>query len=216
MSAAVLIMARAPRPGAAKTRLAPLLGDDGCARLAGALLRHTASWVTRATPHAFLAFTPADADAEICRLVPRSLHLFSQDTGDLGLRMRLASERVWQSHAGPLVLIGTDAPLLGPAHVYEVETTLAAGHDACVVPALDGGYALLGLARPLPCAFALPPAAWGGPQVLGLTLAALHAEGHRCALLAPTRDLDTPDDARALARDSGCPPMVREALVAAA
>ncbi len=43
------------------------------------------------------------------------------------------------------------------------EHALAVGHDACLVPTVDGGYALIALARPTPAAFDLPSEAWGGP-----------------------------------------------------
>jgi glycosyltransferase A (GT-A) superfamily protein (DUF2064 family) len=40
--AAALVMARAPRPGEVKTRLAPLLGPDGCIGALSAEIRHGA------------------------------------------------------------------------------------------------------------------------------------------------------------------------------
>ena len=37
----LIVMAKAPVPGQAKTRLAPALGADGAARLAATMLEHT-------------------------------------------------------------------------------------------------------------------------------------------------------------------------------
>jgi rSAM/selenodomain-associated transferase 1 len=212
LTADVLIMARAPRPGTAKTRLEPLLGPDGCARLQAELIRHTAGWVTRATRRAWLAFTPADGLAELAGLVPRRVRLFPQQAGDLGARLRHATELVFRVHRGPLMVIGTDAPELGPMHLRFAERALATGADACLVPALDGGYALIALARATPAAFDLPPEAWGGPEVLALTVMALEAAGCTSALMAPVRDLDTPADATCVAADPRCPSAVRRAL----
>jgi len=212
MSAGVLIMAKAPRPGAVKTRLEPLLGAAGCARLQTELIRHTAGWVTRAVDRTWLAFTPADAQTELAGLVPRRVRLFPQRGDDLGDRMRAASEFVWRRHAGPLFVVGTDAPEVGPVHLGFAERALANGAEACVIPAIDGGYALIALARPTPAAFELPPDVWGGPDVLALTLAALDAAGRATALLEFVRDLDTPDDARHVAADPRCPPAIRQAL----
>jgi rSAM/selenodomain-associated transferase 1 len=208
----ILIMARAPRPGEAKTRLEPLLGPDGCARLQTELIRHTTRWVAGTTASAWLAFTPPDSRAELGGLVPRRVRLFPQGSGDLGARMRAATELVSRRHHGPLIVIGTDAPELGPVHLRFAERALASGHDACLVPALDGGYALIALARPAPAAFDLPPEAWGGPDVLALTMMALAAAGCATALLEPVRDLDTPADASYVAADPRCPPPVRLAL----
>jgi rSAM/selenodomain-associated transferase 1 len=208
----ILIMAKAPRPGEAKTRLEPLLGPDGCARLQAELIRHTAGWVTRATRSAWLAFTPPDGQAELSGLVPPRVRLFPQQDGDLGARLRAATDLVFRRHRARLMVIGTDAPELGPVHLRFAEQALATGADACLVPALDGGYALIALARPTPAAFDLPPEAWGGSDVLSLTVTALEMSGCTTALLEPVRDLDTPADARYIAADPRCPPAVRRAL----
>jgi glycosyltransferase A (GT-A) superfamily protein (DUF2064 family) len=135
-----------------------------------------------------------------------------QQAGDLGARLRGATELVFRRHHGPLIVIGTDAPELGPVHARLAEHALAAGHDACLVPALDGGYALIALARLVPGAFDLPTDAWGGPDVLALTMTALEAAGCRSAVLDPVRDLDTPADASHLAAAPRCPPAVKRAL----
>ncbi|HUY59403.1 MAG TPA: TIGR04282 family arsenosugar biosynthesis glycosyltransferase [Solirubrobacteraceae bacterium] len=208
----ILIMAKAPRPGETKTRLEPLLGPDGCARLQTELIRHATAWATRATRHASLAFTPTDARAQLAQLVPRRLRLFPQTSGDLGARLRVATELAFRGHHGPRIVIGTDAPELGVVHLQFAEQALAAGADACLVPALDGGYALIALTRPTPAAFDLPPDAWGGPDVLALTMTALGAAGCTTVLLDPVRDLDTPADACHIAADPRCPEAVRRAL----
>ena len=208
----VLIMAKAPRPGEAKTRLEPLLGPYGCARLQAELIRHTAAWTTRATRRVWLAYTPTDGHPELARLVPPRVRLFPQAGGDLGARLRAATEHVFCRDRDRLMVIGTDAPELGPVHLQFAEHALATGADACVIPALDGGYALLGLARSTAAAFDLPTPAWGGADVCALTLAALTASGCATTLLEPVRDLDTPADARSIAADPRCPPAIRQAL----
>jgi rSAM/selenodomain-associated transferase 1 len=207
----VLIMARAPRPGATKTRLESLLGPAGCARLQAELVRHTAAWVARATRRTWLAYAPSDARAEIAGLVPSSVRLFPQETGDLGARLSSAAQHIFRRHRGPLAVIGTDAPELGAPHLREAEFALS-GNDASLIPTLDGGYALIALAQPTPEAFDLPPSAWGGPDVLALTVSALHAAGCTCALLEPVRDLDTPADALRIVADPRCPPAIKRAL----
>ena len=209
---AVLIMARAPRPGTTKTRLEPLLGPDRCARLQAELIHNTAGWAARSTRQVWLAFTPHDASAECAELIPPQVQLFAQVEGDLGARLRSATDHIFRGHAGPLSVIGTDAPLLCGDHLRAAARAIADGRDACVVPALDGGYALIALARHTPAAFDLPADAWGGPDVLELTLRALQADGRTSSLLAPVRDLDTPADALALHADPACPAAVRRLL----
>jgi hypothetical protein len=208
----VLILAKAPRAGAAKTRLEPLLGPYGCARLQAELIRQTTGWTTGATPRVWLAYTPPDGHSELARLVPRRVRLFPQAGGDLGVRLKAATEHVFRRDRDRLIVIGTDAPELGPVHLRFAEHALATRADACLIPALDGGYALIGLARSTAAAFDLPTEAWGGPDVLTLTLTALTASGCGTALLEPVRDLDTLADARSIVADPRCPPAIRQAL----
>jgi rSAM/selenodomain-associated transferase 1 len=206
----ILIMARAPRPGHVKTRLEPLLGAAGCARLQAALVRHTAAWAAATARRAWLAHTPPDARDELAALVPPRTALFAQRGRDLGERLAHAAGR---AHGrGSLIVIGTDSPTLDAQHVLAARRVLRRGRDACLVPALDGGYALIALARPAPEAFRLPSDAWGGSDVLELTVRALDRAHLSHALLEPVTDLDTPSDALALRDDPRCPPPVRVAL----
>jgi glycosyltransferase A (GT-A) superfamily protein (DUF2064 family) len=113
--------------------------------------------------------------------------------------------RVAAATGQPVVLIGSDAPTLGPDRIRAAARLLAEGADAVLGPALDGGYVLLGLPAPDPAAFAIDPALWGGPHVLAATRAALAGAGREAVLLDPLPDLDTPDDARALLAGGGLP-----------
>jgi hypothetical protein len=63
-----------------------------------------------------------------------------------------------------------------------------------IQPATDGGYVLIGLARPQPLLF--ESIEWGGPKVLRQTRSRIDALGLRCALRPPLHDLDTPADLR--------------------
>lgn len=79
--------------------------------------------------------------------------------------------------------------------------------DATIVPANDGGYVLLGLARPCPAVF--HDIAWGSGEVLGQTLARLRANGFACRVRPPLWDVDRAED---LARLSQCLPGMLEGL----
>lgn len=208
----VLIMTKAPRPGQVKTRLEPLLGRDGCAELQRELIRHTAGWATAVADRVWVAYAPADAAAEIAELVPSEATLFAQAKGHLGRRLLHAVGTITDEFAGPLVVIGTDAPLLGASQMRDAFAMLADGYDACLVPALDGGYCLIALTRPSGLPFHLPPESWGGPRVLELTLNLLSGAGYRTARLSPVSDLDTPADVHSLLSTSGCPPPLRSVL----
>jgi rSAM/selenodomain-associated transferase 1 len=212
---AVLIMARAPRPGATKTRLEPLLGPDGCAQLQSELIRHTATWATQSGRDVWLAYTPGNAHDELAPLVPPTVRLFPQSDGDLGARLRAATRRIFRSGARSVTVIGTDAPTLDAGHLEATDAALSAGNDACLVPALDGGYALIALSRLMPEAFDLPRASWGGPHVLALTLGAIATAGRTAHVLDPVADLDVPADAVAMLEDPALPRPIRRLLAGA-
>jgi rSAM/selenodomain-associated transferase 1 len=205
-AAAALVIARAPRPGRCKARLEPLLGPEGCARLQAGLVRRAATWALEIAPsHAFVAFDPVDAEAEMRALVPDGMHLVPQAEGDLGDRLAAATGHVFAQHAGPLLTIGVDVPRLHAGHAAAALSDLRDGCDVTLGPALDGGYYLIGLREPRPDLFALPTAAWGGPDVWTLTLAAAREADLSLGLLRAERDLDTPSDARALLADPALP-----------
>jgi uncharacterized protein len=208
----LLIMARAPVAGRTKTRLEPLLGPGGCARLQAALIRHTAA-LDDGT--GYLAHTPPDAADLIRPLVGPRMRLFPQAEGNLGERMADAVRRVGGDAAGPdapVIVIGTDCPVLDRTRLDRAAAVLAEGHDVVLGPAHDGGYYLIGVARPDPRVFALPAGAWGGPRVAELTAEAVAGAGLSLGCLEPEHDLDTPSDVGRLVADPRAPTAVTEIL----
>jgi hypothetical protein len=213
MGPAALVMAKAPRVGEVKTRLEPLLGPEGCARLQALLLARAARWAAEVAPGAaFVAFTPEESLAEVGALVPAGTDLFAQEGADLGARLAAATARAFAMHDGPLLTVGTDLATLEPRHAEAALDDLADGIDVTFGPAFDGGYYLIGLREPHPEVFALPSEAWGGPRVLQLSLQAAAEAGLSLGMLRGERDLDTPADARAALADPRFPDDIAAAL----
>ena len=98
----------------------------------------------------------------------------------------------FQSHCahGPLLVVGTDCPVLRPAHLREAAQALIAGDDAVFHPAEDGGYALVGLRAPQPALFADMP--WSTRRVMTETRARAHAQGLRLCEFGTLWDVDLP------------------------
>ena len=210
---AALVMARAPRAGEVKTRLEPLLGPEGCARLQAALLARAARWAAKVAPGAaFVAFTPPDALGEVGELVPAGTDLFAQEGADLGERLAAATAHAFALNDGPLLTVGTDLATLGPRHAAAALDDLADGIDVTFGPAFDGGYYLIGLGANHPEVFALPTDAWGGPRVLELSLRAAAEAGLSLGMLRGERDLDTAADARAALTDPRFPSEIAAVL----
>ncbi|MGH3199748.1 MAG: TIGR04283 family arsenosugar biosynthesis glycosyltransferase [Streptosporangiaceae bacterium] len=210
---AVLIMAKAPRPGMVKTRLHPMLGPDGCAALAERLICHTVSVATAVgEATVFTAVDPPDALDEMGGLMPGCVTLLRQRGADLGERLAAAAGELFAGGHWPVVVIGTDAPTLTAGRLAEAFGELARGRDVVFGPACDGGYYLVGLNRPAPELFALDPGVWGGDRVLAASLAAACRAGLDAGLLPALRDLDTPADAQVLLGDPLLPSAIAAAL----
>ena len=188
----IAVFAKAPVAGAVKTRLIPVLGPDGAARVHAALARHALAaaaqarpktlqlWCSPGTKHPFFAECAARFGCE----------LHAQRGADLGERMANAFDG-----NAPLVLIGTDCPPLTAAHLLRAWQALRT-HEAAIVPAEDGGYALIALARPIPQLFSA--IAWGEASVMQDTRERLAAVGMRFVELETLWDVDRPEDYRRL------------------
>jgi rSAM/selenodomain-associated transferase 1 len=210
-------MARAPVPGRAKTRLEPLLGPEGCARLQAELIRRAAGWAAAAAPGAaFVAYTPEEERDRVAGLVPAGVELFPQLGDDLGGRMRTAFEHAFDLGHSPVLMVGTDSPQLGAGHAAAALEWLGLGCDVCLGPALDGGYYLIALRAPQPALFELDADLWGGHEVLERSIEAAERAGLRTGLLQRERDLDTSEDARAMLADGALSAEVAKLLRPAA
>ena len=109
--------------------------------------------------------------------------------------MHAAFEALFAQGYQQVLIIGTDAPTLPLDHVKQALTRLEQ-HDLVLGPALDGGYYLIGLKRPIQALFHDIP--WSTDQVLKRTQEQAAKAGLTVALLEPWRDVDTLDDLQAL------------------
>ncbi len=193
--ALILVFAKAPRAGAVKTRLIPLLGADGAASLHRQLVYRTLATATGAGAGPVqLHAAPDISDAFLQDCARRfGVALVAQRGADLGARMCHALAAALVRHRR-VIVIGTDCPLLAPRHLWDAQAALAGGNDAVLVPAEDGGYALLGLTRCDERLFA--DIAWGGDTVLATTRERLRALGWRWHELETLWDIDRPADYR--------------------
>jgi uncharacterized protein len=191
-STALIVFAKAPVAGQVKTRLIPALGAAGAAALAERMLAHALDAAMSAGfEYVELCAAPDACHPALARWAGLpGLVLADQGDGDLGERMQRALGRALRHHRRAL-LIGSDVPALDGPCLALAAATLAE-HDAVFVPALDGGYALVGLCRPAPQLFA--GVAWSSPQVMAQTRALARQTGLRWAELPAMADIDAPAD----------------------
>jgi rSAM/selenodomain-associated transferase 1 len=193
-SVALLVIAKEPLPGRAKTRLTPPCTPAQAARLAQAALQDTLDAV-EATPaqRRVLIF---EGDARRWRR--DGFEVIGQRGEGLAERLAAAFEDV----GGPALLVGMDTPQLTPELLRTgIEALSAADVDAVLGPSLDGGYWSIGLCTPSSAAFAGVPMSSHSTLIRQRTrLGELGLRVHEQPLL---RDVDTIEDAIAVAAE--CP-----------
>lgn len=198
--ARLVVFAKAPVPGWAKTRLVPMLGQVGAARLHARLTRWTLEqagvvgcpvelWCAPDAAHPFFAACRRDFDVS----------LRTQRGSDLGERMRYALRSALRQSAYA-VLTGTDCPGLTAEGLRQALAALHAGADVVLGPAEDGGYVLIGARQAVDGLFS--GIEWGSAGVLKATRDRLRRLGLRWCETKVYWDVDRPADVRRLWRES--------------
>src|SRR5579871_4196882 len=148
----LVVMAKAPRPGAVKTRLAPSLPPEAVSSFYRCLLDDTMV-LARSLSDADVAIMCPDSDVdELKRLVGSDVDVLAQ-TGD-GLAAGLTSvfAHFAEGHRR-VIAFNSDSPHL-PRSVLEAAFEVLAAHDLVVGPTHDGGYYLVGAKTSYPTLFA--------------------------------------------------------------
>lgn len=197
---AVVILAKAPRPGTVKTRLTPPLTPDEAAGLCACLFRDTAAIAAQAVATVIVAHEPASGRLLLEPLAPNAALWWPQPAGDLGVRQADALSRGFREGYSPVLLMGADSPTLPPDWIAAAARTLQDGAaDLTVVPAADGGYVLLGLRAPAPGLF--DAIAWSTDRVCAQLIARAQLLGLRVHQLAMGHDVDHFNDLLHLRRE---------------
>jgi len=187
---AIAILAKAPLPGLAKTRLAPVLGADGAANLQARFIAHTVTTAQSAALGPVTLWVAPDPHHPAFQAIaaPSGVALAAQPEGDLGARMMAAVEAA----RGPAIVIGTDCPALTPEHLRVAARALVEGIDVVVIPVDDGGYGLIGMERPQPALF--EGMTWSNSSVMAETRRRLSRLGLSWREPARLWDVDVPAD----------------------
>lgn len=197
---AVVLFAKAPRPGAVKTRLCPPLSPTMAARLYRCFLLDALDRVRTVdgtTPA--VAYAPRRSRRFFAAARPGML-LIPQTGADLGARMAGVFQRLFGQGFEAVVLIGADSPTLPPDYLRRAIRALDdVGVDGVIGPSEDGGYYLIGLRQPCPELFA--GIAWSTARVMDQTLARARRSGRRLRTLPAWYDVDTVEDLRRLAAE---------------
>jgi len=193
----VLVMAKAPVPGLAKTRLAAVLGDLAAADLAAAGLLDTLEVCRASAAPCVIALTGEMGQAcrsEEIRQALRGWTVLAQ-RGE-GFDERLANAHL-DCGDGPVIQVGMDTPQVTATMLRQAGEALG-DDDTVLGPADDGGWWVFGR-HDASARTALLGVPMSTPDTCEHTRQALLSRGLSVGVVDPLRDVDVVADAEAVA-----------------
>jgi len=209
---AIAVMAKAPLPGAVKTRLVPPLQSDDAAALSASFLRDVTENVALAARkeviHGYVAYAPSGSERLFDRMLASRTRLVLADGAGIsaprvhgfGTCLLHAAEALFARGHDAVCLLNSDSPTLPTPLIARAASALAAPGDRVVLgPADDGGYSIVGMKAPHVHLF--EDIAWSTAAVAVQTRQRAHALGLPVTELDPWYDVDDGPALRRLFRE---------------
>jgi rSAM/selenodomain-associated transferase 1 len=148
----LVIMAKAPRPGAVKTRLASSLSPEAVTDFYCCLLDDTLA-LARSLKLEVAIMCPESDVSELARLSSSEVSVVAQKGEGLAAGLTSVFAHFAENHERRIIAFNSDSPHL-PRSVLEGAFETLAAHDVVVGPTHDGGYYLVGAKASHPTLFA--------------------------------------------------------------
>tara|TARA_R100001143_G_scaffold60921_1_gene60870 strand:- start:3681 stop:5006 length:1326 start_codon:yes stop_codon:yes gene_type:complete len=194
--ARLLLFAKTPRQGQVKTRLQPLLGEEGALRLHQQLIARAWRELGHQTLLPAQLWASEPGQEAFFEGLGAAGFVFYQSGASLGERMAHAAQHTL-AHMEAVVIVGSDCPSVDLPYVRQALDCLRQGVPVVLGPAEDGGYVLIGLSAPLASetlTALFSEITWGSGQVMEQTRQRLKSAGISWAELEPRWDVDRPED----------------------
>lgn len=193
MQASLVLMSRAPIAGKTKTRLESHLTAEECADLHRAFLKDINSKFLNLKEvysrlDLYLSYTPEVNQNLFKDIIDTDFIRIPQRGKNLGERMFNAVADAYQKSRLPVIITGSDLPLLA----LDIFTEALAGlkeRDIVIGPSDDGGYYLLGMKKPEKSLFNFE--GWGNQSVLERTIKEASRHNLKSHFLPEASDVDT-------------------------
>ncbi|MGC1394083.1 MAG: TIGR04282 family arsenosugar biosynthesis glycosyltransferase [Coleofasciculaceae cyanobacterium] len=201
MKDCLIIFTRYPEPGKTKTRLIPVLGAEGAAKLQRQMTEQKLAEAKKlqAINSLFLEIHFTDGNQQLMQNWLGNLTYKQQSPGDIGYRMAVAFQTAFEAEMSRVVLIGIDCPDLKAELMVDAFQALNK-HDLVLGPATDGGYYLIGLNYLISELFI--GITWSTAKVLEQTKNIAQKLELAVAYLPTLSDIDRPEDLAVLDSDN--------------
>ena len=194
----LVIMAKAPRPGAVKTRLAPTLSPTAVTAFYCCLLDDTLA-LARSLSAVEVAIMCPDSDVnELAQLAGGEMSVVAQKGEGLAAGLTSVFEHFAEGHKRRVIAFNSDSPHL-PRPVLDDAFEMLAAHDVVVGPTHDGGYYLVGAKVSHPALFAGD--GMGTTSALERFLSRARTLELSVGFADPFYDIDVADDLTRLAEE---------------
>src|SRR5258707_1513422 len=198
---ALVVMARYPKAGKTKTRLARAIGEAEAADLYRNFLIDLAQRFADTEYKLLWTYTPAEVDyiAFLASLAPslvRYMECFPQQGDSLGARLLYAFQWTYERRFQRTIVIGSDSPHISREIIADAQKAL---DDADIVlgPADDGGYYLIAMRQPYDVFSGIPMST---SVVTRMTMEMAHHQGLTVQLIEQLFDVDELPDLVRLAQ----------------
>jgi rSAM/selenodomain-associated transferase 1 len=192
----LVIMAKAPREGAVKTRLVPGLSSEAVTAFYGCLLGDTLTLAHSLTGVEVAIMCPATDAHDLTRLADTRASVVAQAGKGLAAGLTSVFAHFAHGHRRRVIAFNSDSPHL-PRSVLEHAFDALDSHDVVVGPTDDGGYYLVGAKASHPALFA--PDAMGTSGALERLLSRARDLELSVGLADPFYDIDVAEDLSRLA-----------------
>jgi rSAM/selenodomain-associated transferase 1 len=170
-----------------KTRLASSIGVERAAGVYRTLVEHQLAEIPQAGASSFTTPSDAEPNAHGWKGFRVEGPISFRNRRRLGVRLTAAMDHGFASGADPGLFLGGDCPGTTCSYLEEAEAALAKT-DMVITGALDGGYVLLGLWKPMAAVFEAIP--WSSGSVFSATLSRARAAGLTYECLSSLEDVD--------------------------
>ncbi|HYO80256.1 MAG TPA: TIGR04282 family arsenosugar biosynthesis glycosyltransferase [Bryobacteraceae bacterium] len=199
----LVIMAKAPRQGAVKTRLASVLLPDAVTAFYRCLLEDTLSLAQRLNDVEVSIMCPSSDVSELVQLARGEVSVVAQEGHGLAAALTSVFAHFITSHERRIIAFNSDSPHLPPA-VLQSAFDMLSTYDIVVGPTHDGGYYLVGAKAVHPALFARD--GMGTSSALETLLAQARTLGLSVGFTDLFYDVDVSDDLARLAMELSLAP----------